>query len=258
MKKKYIIFIALLIIYFLILFAFIGINNITIKPKEATIIIDTETLWKLNNGNWINMDSKIYDNELSDKLFTVFIDNKNIGTFFLEKENNWLLYDTNRNLVKYEGGSFFAVNSNYQINVKKITVKETSDFKYINQVLYDNNITDTSEFTVNLHYEIDFDDDGKTENFYTISNAFARETSPPKVFSIAFMEKEDKIYYLYKSIEENDGQNGCKPYINMVMDLDNDKKHEIILSCGYYSIQNRYDMMYSFKDNAFKLLVDNK
>ena len=72
------------------------------------------------------------------------------------------------------------------------------------------------------------------------------------------MEKNGSIYYLYKAIENNDGQNGCKPYLNSLIDIDEDQVYEIVLSCGYYSVEKRLDMLYSFKDNQFKLLLSNQ
>ena len=45
---------------------------------------------------------------------------------------------------------------------------------------------------------------------------------------------------------------------NTVIDLDSDFKYEIIVSCGYYSIQNRSDKLYTFKNNEFQLLASNE
>ena len=55
MKKKYIIVISIIIVYFLGLFLFIGVNNIKNEQKEATIIVDTETIWQLEKNKWINV-----------------------------------------------------------------------------------------------------------------------------------------------------------------------------------------------------------
>ncbi len=258
MRKKYIILIAIMIIYCLILFFFVGLDNLKGEQREATIIIDTETAWKLEKNNWVNIINNIKNGELDDKLFTVFINNENIGNYYLEKSNSWLLFDEKKNPYSYELGSFFAIRANYSVNILNTNYNEITDMGPVNKVLASNNIMDAEEFTVKSHYQIDFDNDGIKENFYAISNAFARETAPSKVFSIVFMEKDNQIYYLYNSIDENDGQNGCKPYINTVIDLDYDQNYEIIVSCGYYSIQERNDMLYTFKNNKFNLLIDNQ
>lgn len=256
MKKKYIILIVIMIVYFLILFLCLGLNNLKKEQREATIFIDTETSWKLEKNKWASID--INNEELSNQTFNVFINNENIGSYYLEKKDNWILYDKEKKQYNYELGSFFAIRANYDVNILNVNSENINDTNYIKQVLNNNGITETDELTVQAKYEFDYDNDGTKEKFYAVGNAFARETSPTKVFSIVFMEKNNQIYYLHKEIEENDGQNGCKPYINTVIDLDSDYKYEIIVSCGYYSIQNRNDMLYTFEDNQFKLLIDNK
>lgn len=257
MSKKYIILFSIMIIYFFILFIFFGLNNIKKEQSEAIIIVDTETVWKLEKNAWINITNSV-SNELNEKIFTVFIDNEKIGNYYLERDNNWILYDTDRKQFNYDLGNFLAISSNYDISLLKFTSARATDRKYINKVLSENNIKDSQEFTVDNVYHIDFDSDGIIENFYMISNAFTKETSPSKVFSIAFMEKEGKIYYLYNSIDSNDGQNGCKPYLNAVVDLTQDNIYEIILSCGYYSMKQRHDMLYTYENNEFKLLLSNQ
>ena len=256
MNKKYYILIAILIAYFLIIFLIFGLDNLKLEQRTATIFIDKETAWSLEKNKWNKIE---IDNEkISNQKFNVFINNENIGNFYLEKKENWFLYDTSRNPYNYELGNFFAIRANYDVNVLNIKEQNISDINFIKKVLNDNGITESEELTVASQYEFDIDNDGVKEVFYAVGNAFSRETSPSKVFSIVFMKKDKEMYYLHKEIEMNDGQNGCKPYINTVIDLDSDFKYEIIVSCGYYSIQNRSDKLYTFKNNEFQLLASNE
>lgn len=258
MKKKYIILISVIIIYFLVLFLFVGIDEIKKEQRDATILIDENTVWKLEGKTWRNIASEVERNELDWQEFTVFVNYENIGKHYLWHNEKWYLFDENKKPFIYEDGNFFAIRANYEVNLLKINSQKVSDRTYINKVLSENGITGSQEFTVNTLYKIDFDSDGITENFYAISNAFARETAPKKVFSIVFMEKAGQIYYLYNSIDDNDGQNGCKPYINTAVDLTEDKVYEIAISCGYYSMQSRHDMLYTYEDNEFKLVLSNQ
>lgn len=259
MNKKYIILITVTIIYILVLFLVFGTNEIEKEQRKAIIILDDNTIWNLNKNVWSNITSAEGQEDLNTSEFTVFINYENIGKYYLTKDNNkWFLHDKNQNIKEYELGSFFAVNANYPINILKFNYKQANDKKLINKVLSDNSIKDTDELTVSTVASLDFDNDGQIEKFYALSNAFARETSPSKVFSIVFMEKNNDIYYLYKATETNDGQNGCKPYINTILDINEDNIYEIALSCGYYSIQERLDMLYTYQDNQFKLLITNE
>ena len=256
MNKKYYILIAILIAYFLIIFLVFGLDNLKSEQRIATIFIDKETAWQLEKNKWNKIE--VNNEQISNQKFNVFINSENIGNFYIEKQENWILYDTSRNLYNYEQGDFFAIRSNYDVNVLNINQEQISDVSLIKNVLNENGITESDELTVASQYEFDIDNDGIKEIFYAIGNAFTKETFPSKVFSLVFMKKNNEIYYLHKEIEINDGQNGCKPYINTVIDLDSDFKYEIIVSCGYYSIQNRNDKLYKFKDNEFHLLANNK
>lgn len=258
MNKKYVILIAILIIYFLILLLFLGFDKTKETGKTATILIDEETVWKLENNIWKNIIDDSEKEALDGNEFTVFVNYENIGKYTVEHNEKWNLYDKNNNLYSYEVGNLFAIKANYQVKLLNFNQTKAKDKKYINRVLAENNLTDIEEFTVDTLYKIDFDNDGIIENFYAISNAFARETSPKKVFSIVFMEKDGIIHYIYNSIENNDGQNGCKPYLNTAVDLTEDNIYELVVSCGYYSIQKRHDMLYKYKDNKFELILSNQ
>ena len=95
MNKKYYILIAILIAYFLIIFLVFGLDNLKLEQRTAIIFIDKETAWSLEKNKWNKIE---IDNEkISNQKFNVFINNENIGNFYLEKKENWLLYDTSRN-----------------------------------------------------------------------------------------------------------------------------------------------------------------
>lgn len=258
MKKRYIILISIIIIYFLILFFFMGYGKIKKEQKEATVLVGENTVWQLEKNTWRNIANKTEVDKLNWTEFTVFINNENIGKYYLWYDTKWYLFDENKQPFLYDDGTFFAIKANYDVKLLNFTPTKIKDSTLINKVLTENNITSATEFTVDNLYKIDFDSDGVVENFYAISNAFVRETSPSKVFSIVFMEKSGQIYYLYNSIADNDGQNGCKPYLNTIVDLTEDQIYEIVLSCGYYSMETPHDMLYTFEDNEFKLLASNQ
>ena len=130
--------------------------------------------------------------------------------------------------------------------------------KYINEVLKENNLSTSSKFTSIYKVNFDFDKDNQEEEFYIITNAFPFDFDPDKIFSIAFMVKSDIIYPIYTDISLNKGLNGCKPYYNTFLDVDNDNTYELILSCGKYSTTGRTDMLYKFKENNFKILISNQ
>ena len=84
------------------------------------------------------------------------------------------------------------------------------------------------------------------------------DSNPEKVFSFVFMEKNGTLSLLYSAIDNNKGTNGCKPMITSVLDADNDKKNELIVTCNQYSIEEPIVMLYQWKENEFKLLISNQ
>ena len=104
----------------------------------------------------------------------------------------------------------------------------------------------------------DFDNDGKDEDFYVISNVFPLDFEPEMSFSIVFMVKDNNIYYIYNDVSKNNFTNGCKPFFTSFLDADNDGTYEFILSCGRYSISEQIDMLYKYSDDEFKILISNQ
>ena len=80
---------------------------------------------------------------------------------------------------------------------------------------------------------------------------------PEKLFSIVFMVKDNKIYYLYKDVRDNLDYNGCKPFIHSILDVDKDGNYEFIVSCASYSVSEQVDMLYKFEEDQFRILVSN-
>lgn len=67
-----------------------------------------------------------------------------------------------------------------------------------------------------------------------------------------------KYLYFSSHIDENRYENGCKPYLKGVMDVDNDSVYELIISCGKYSVEKPIDMLYKLTDDGFKILISNQ
>ena len=70
--------------------------------------------------------------------------------------------------------------------------------------------------------------------------------------------KEEIIYPIYTNIEDAKHANSCKPFIRSFLDIDEDDKYEVIVSCAKYSIQKPEDMLYQLTDEGMKLLISNQ
>ena len=94
------------------------------------------------------------------------------------------------------------------------------------------------------------------EDFYVVGNVFA-STTPNNIFSLVFMIKNDELYTIYKNTDITSVYDGCKPYFEAFVDIDNDNKYEFVLGCSEYSVNDTTNMLYKYEDNEFKILISD-
>lgn len=257
-KSTYIGLIVGIAVFFLIMFLFFGLDNIKKDNYNLTLIIGDNTVWSYNKKNWINISEQEAFRNLSWKKYNVYSNNLKQGVYTLWHDDKWYVFDDSKNAVNVDG-DFLAIDSNFEIKVSNFNIQNIDVDDNIYTVLSNNGLNTSSMFTSKYKVNFDFDNDGLEEDFYVISNVFSMDFNPSKLFSIVFMVKDKKIYYLYNDIIENKNNfSGCKPYINSILDVDDDNKYEILLSCSKYSVGKRVDMLYHFTDGQFKLLISNQ
>ncbi len=255
-KRVYIFLLLFLVIFFIIMFWIFGLKNIKGENKSEILIVGDSSVWKYSKKKWFNITYKSSFQELSWKKYNVFVNNENVGYLSLWYNDKWYVFDDNNDAMKIDG-DFFAYNANFDLKVKNFSIEDVDDFDVVNQVLESNDISTSSKFTSIYKINFDIDSDSNDEVFYLISNAFAMDFVPDKSFSIAFMVKDNNIYYIYKDVTDNKGFNGCKPFYNTFLDVDDDNTYEFILSCNAYSISKRTDMLYQFDEDGFKIIISN-
>ena len=256
-KKVIIVLLIVFVVFFIVMFLTLGIDNIKSGSYTSTLIVGDNTVWVYQDKRWNNIRNITSFQKLSWKEYNVFANNKNIGKYSMWYDDKWYVFDKNKNPITIDG-NLFAFNSNYDISLLDFNINEITDRTYVDYVLNDNDLSISSSFTSSGVVSFDFDGDGVIEDFYLISNVFPEEFNPDYIFSIVFMVKNNKVYYLYKDISVNNSFNGCKPFFNTILDTNNDGLYEIILSCGRYSISEQIDMLYSFDNNEFKILISNQ
>ena len=239
------------------MFLLFGLNNIRQDTYQSVLVLGEETTWAYKDRSWLNLSAKTSKEKFNWSVFTVYEGNEKKGDYYLWHNDKWYIFDKDKSAVKV-GESWLAYQSNYEIPIAEFTESTVTDRKYINEVLTNNNLSTSSQFTSIYKVDFDFDKDNKIEEFYIISNAFPFDFDPENIFSIAFMVKNDIIYPIYTDISPNKGLNGCKPYYNTFLDTNKDGVYEFILSCGKYSTSGRVDMLYQFQEDAFKILISNQ
>ncbi len=256
-NKIIFIIIVLLIGLSIFFFCYYGIDLIKKVTNSNTIIVGDNAIFKEEGGKWSNISFDHIDKYNWKKYYT-YVDNVYFGNYYLYNDDKTYLFEENNSPVNYNG-NLLALKGDIKYKVVQFSTHDISNKDYVNKVLKDNDIKQDSILTSQSVIYVDIDNDQKKEEIYTISNKFALEDVGSTYFSFVFMIKNKKIIYLYKNIEKDaqDSYSGCKPYINSILDIDEDNQYEIILSCGYYSNNGIRHRMYKFKDGMFKLLVSN-
>ena len=256
-KKVYIILIAILVVFLVVMFAVFGTKNIKEEKVSEVLIVGDETVWKLSEKKWHNITYKSSLQDLSWKKYKVFENSQEVGNYYLWYSDKWYAFDDQKNAVKIDG-EMFAYSANFDLKVNNFTTEEVDNYEFVNYVLESNGISTSSKFTSIYKIELDIDNDFNDETFYLISNAFPPDFEPEKSFSISFIVKNENIYYIYKDVTANKVFNGCKPYYNTFLDVDDDNVTELILSCSKYSVADRVDMLYKYEDDGFKIIISNQ
>lgn len=258
-KKTYIILLLILAVFFVVMFLVFGIDNIKQRNYDTTIIVGDNTVWNYSKERWINLTTKNSFENLNWKEFNIYLDNEEFGKYLLWHDDKWYAFDSKKNAVALDG-NLIAYRANFKMKFLDFTKENIVKRDFVDYVLSENNLSLSSQFTSSSLIKLDYDNDGVLEEFYLISNAFPMDFDPEKIFSIVFMVKNDKVYYLYNDISTNRSFNGCKPYFNSFLDTNNDGVAEIILNCARYSTAEEINMLYEFdkEKDAFKIVISNQ
>lgn len=258
MSSRYKVITIILVVYLVVFFLIYGLSNMKNGQRKLTLLVGDNTVWDYSNKSWLNITREETLDSLNWQEYKVFLDNKYFGEYSMwYDDNKWYAFNSNKTAVKMEG-ELIAYKANYDLKIKEFETKENNNNTYVHQVLKDNNLSTSSQMTVNNVVNFDIDADGVEEQFYVISNAFASDFYPDTIFSIVFMVKEQKIYSMYTNIEKANYGNGCKPYIRTFLDINDDDKHELILTCAKYSVQEPEDMLFQLNKEKFDLLISNQ
>lgn len=255
-KKIYIVLIGIIIIFFVVAFFFLDFPSIKEKKLDLTIIVDNHATFQYYGQKWKSINSE--KQELNWNQFDVYLDGQKYGNYYLWwGDDSWQAFDDKKDPVQLEG-QLLAYTSNYDIEVAPLQESSITDTSYIANVLKNHNISLSSKLTSSSKISLDFDKDGVVEDFYAISNAFSLNDKPNVVFSFAFMVKNQSIYMIYEDVRQDSFLAACKPYFSGFLDVNKDKKYEIILSCGKYSMQEPLAILYHFTNNGFEVLASNE
>ena len=256
-NRTYVILIIIIIVFFGVMFGLFGIRNLQSQKQEVTLLVGDNTIWHYKKKKWYLIKKNAQIQKLNWQTYQVYSNNEKVGSYSLWHDDKWYAFDSKNNAVPLNG-SLLAYRANFDMQVASFQEDKIDDRTYVDEILTENNLSISSEFTSSSKVSIDYDSDGKKEDFYVISNAFPLDFNPDTIFSFVFMVKDGKIFPIYTDISPNHSFNGCKPFFSSFLDTNHDGKYEFVLSCGRYSVAEQVDMLYHFENGEFKIIISNQ
>lgn len=223
MQKKYVVLIAIIVIYILVMILIFGIDRDTIT-NNTYIVIGENTRWKYVDDEWSKLE--ITDSVFNRNKFKVYKDQKYKGNYFIQNyDDTWYFFD-DQNVSHDLYGQLFAYKSDRDIEVVSFTGEEPSLME-IKSLLnkYSIQINSFEDLSKAQKISMDFDKDGINEYIYSLSN-YMSETASNNLFSIVVYVDNDKPYEIIKNLDDN------VRYIysvSNIIDVNEDKNYEIII-----------------------------
>ncbi len=255
MKKNIGIGIIAILIIISIMFSYIYIPYI--NKNSVFVIISKNTIWRKTKNDWKSVSIRNLPKFSYKELYS-FYGNDYIGKTYNDYSENLNVYNKNFENINLNN-ELLSIMSNEKIKkmdkVSTSTEADELDLANINNVLKKYSIKSDYQMT---KYLVDIDNDGNLDKIYNITNFYMNENDS-NVFSIAFsvMNKNIEIIdYIVAKKEEELKEKTIN--INHVVDIDNDKQYEIIISkSSYGDVKNDCNSLYKYDSskNAYVKII---
>jgi len=254
-----VIFLIVLLVVILVLYK---LNILGRKPDEANLVIDDEVMFKYSKKKWSIVDQNLYENYNWNK-YKVYSDNEYIGKkYVVNMIDKWYVFEKNRKSVTVPGDKLYLggkINTDLGKFVKEDFV--SSDMNYIHKILDNYKISrdDQNKYTYGYKVSFDFDNDGKDEELFVISNMFS-DVEVKNSYSFMFIKDGSNTKIIYNKVYGS-GNNltGCYSYLYGIVKVDGTNNYQLITKCSHYSVslENEYGL-YQYKNNRVEMLIYSK
>ena len=264
-EKVAIVIIAVMVFIVLVVLVLYFSGILSKNKPSANIIVDNSVFFKYERKKWELVNKQGFSNINWSKV-TVYEEGENIGKLSIfSNDGKWYLFEEKggeRTPVKVVGDSIYTGG---KIGTKFIKFKReevnSDDIKYIHKVLdhYKISRVEQNKYTYRYKVSYDFDNDGKKEDLFVVSNMFSDEEIENS-FSFIFINNDGKTKMIYNKVYEgNMNMGGCYSYLYGIIQIEKSKVPQIVTKCSYYSVslKNEYGL-YQFNRNNYELLLYSK
>jgi len=240
--KKILIIGSIIVLY--LIFAIFGLDFLE-NMTTRKIYIDTNTAWEYSNNSWAN----VYNNNIDLKKYNVYslATFEYLGKLDLQFKNGDWYIKNNGKYSKYND-QLFAYKGNkikvYQYNY----IYAIADTNAISNILSKIGITKYDELNLAKKIVYDIDNDNIEEKIYVLSNVYAEDGN--RKFSVIAVDDGGYIVVKYLlDVEEN------MLDILALVDVDDDKKIELIVVNNGFSLSGNTYSLHALKDGQYVELV---
>lgn len=252
---KFITIIVLLIFAFVLLFAYKD-NEHDFEINEAFISIDNNNFIEVKNDEWKYVSSDdLLDFEW--QKFNIYSGKSFLGNFYIQFNERWYIFDDDNNSIKYDDVLFMIRGTEvqfYDFDFQNISDNEYDD---IINLLDDLNISyDENNLNCQKIY-IDADGDGSDELLFTVNNTSYEEENGD-LFSLIYLLKDSKKYFLEKSVQDSDSYYKMPYYdVSYIANIGNSDSYKFIIYKSYFSsTDEKCYSVYEFKDDKLTTLLE--
>lgn len=232
-KKKIMVVIAILVIYFVVMVAIFGFDQLKNKFETLEILMAPDSYLRLENGYWKDITDDSQD--MLGKTYHIYDNHNYMYDGILQyTDEQWYAFDENNKPLSLSN-SFFAYRGNMKVDVAnnyQIEEMSTTEIEEAKKLLHEKKISFDPTFTKTVKIEFDLNNDNVKESIYIISNALGMDEQE-QYFSIAYLKSKEAIEELIADIS-NDMY--AIPSLNLkeIIDYNNDKKYELIFEKIYF------------------------
>ena len=82
-KKTYIVLITIIFVFFIIMFALFGVDNLRRERYKTTLIVGDNTVWAYQKKSWLNLTNSTLIQDLYWDKYKVYVDNEEYGDYLV-------------------------------------------------------------------------------------------------------------------------------------------------------------------------------
>lgn len=238
--KKYKLIILFALIYFAIVMFILFISSI----NDVQIVLYPNISIKYDNKEYKK-------NDFNSKLkYNIYVDNKYVA-------NSSLSMDEYSTYLNNEVLTNFIAISNKKIKLVDYKIDELPKEEYMN-VLNELEISKYGDMNLNKKILVDYDKDGVIEEINVISNLFVdpfMDDIGDDKFSIVYTIDDGKKNVIYNKKFSEDIK-GCLISTPYVIDINKDKKYELVTTCTYFDKLGTSVQIFELKKEGYKLIKE--